>query len=138
MDYSSRDMIIKKCSRCSLSFYDKEEHAQKLCPKCVERKINVITEGNVYLIGTKNAYGDEFVKVGVTKGSVEKRIVTLQTGNHLSMDKSYYVTCEKPYYIEKRMHMLLGDERVFREWFDVSFEKAVEMLDNLVAISYFE
>ena len=58
-------------------------------------------KGYVYLIADTNA---ETYKIGVTKGSPEKRLKALQTGNSTKLMLKEAYECEFPYRLESMLH----------------------------------
>ena len=71
-------------------------------------------KGQLYII---RAGSTNFFKIGLTRGVVEKRLQTLQTGNHLKLTiyhTSYYEDVIKK---EKQIHIKYKDSRTVGEWF---------------------
>ena len=77
--------------------------------------------GYVYLLCENG--DNELYKIGVTKGSIEKRIKKLQTGNG---NKLYCVSSflsNRPYKLEQMLHSYFKNEREEGEWFLLSKEQ---------------
>lgn len=72
-------------------------------------------KGFVYLIGDSN--NDGVFKIGVTRGAIENRMKKLQTGNPGKIHLFAYHESRHPFFIEKRLHLLLGQYRENNEWF---------------------
>lgn len=94
--------------------------------------------GFVYLLGD---WGKEKIyKIGVTRGSIEKRIKRLQTGNSGEIYIVDYFQTKNPFFIEKRLHMIYHKQNVFREWFELGiedvkkFKKHCEDIEELIKI----
>ena len=81
--------------------------------------------GIVYLICDAEK---ELYKIGVTTGSIEKRMKKLQTGNGTELLLVNYYECEYPFKIEKMMHNHFGNRKVLGEWFDLSDEEALSFV----------
>lgn len=94
--------------------------------------------GFVYLLGD---YGKEKTyKIGVTRGKIEKRIKSLQTGNSGEIYIVDYFETENPFFLEKRLHLIYNKERVSKEWFELeledvkNFKKHCEDTEKLIQI----
>ena len=76
-----------------------------------------MSNGYVYLI-----FDGELYKIGVTRGSIDKRIKKLQTGNpyNIILIDSYQTNF--PFQIEKMLHARFVNEKVNNEWFNLSLE----------------
>ena len=89
-------------------------------------------KGYVYLLTD-----GEFFKIGVTRGSIDKRIKKLQTGNpdDISLVNSYQT--EYPFKMEKALHATHNHQRINNEWFDLSlsditnFESECKSIDEM-------
>ena len=81
-------------------------------------------KGYVYLIADN--LKENIYKIGVTRGSIEKRIKKLQTGNagELYMCRYYKTKC--PFYIEKHLHLHFFSKKVVNEWFELSTEDVLD------------
>ena len=76
--------------------------------------------GYVYLIcDPKNDY----YKIGVTTGSIEKRLKSLQTGNGTELHIVSHVRTNTPFKLEKFLHFKFGLEREVGEWFTLSSDE---------------
>jgi hypothetical protein len=71
-------------------------------------------KGYVYLLTD-----GEFYKIGVTRGSIEKRIKKLQTGNPYCIDIVDYYETENPFKMEQMLHNRHKHQRVNNEWFSL-------------------
>lgn len=82
-------------------------------------------QGLVYLICDvdKNLY-----KIGVTTGSIEKRMKKLQTGNGTELLLVNYYECDYPFKIEKMMHNHFHNKKTLNEWFALSDEEALSFI----------
>lgn len=92
-------------------------------------------QGTVYLICDveKNLY-----KIGVTTGSIEKRMKKLQTGNGTELLLVNYYNCDYPFKIEKMLHNHFANKKILNEWFELSDEEALSFIkvcedkDNII------
>lgn len=97
--------------------------------------------GYVYLICDSGQ--DNTFKIGVTRGSIEKRIKKLQTGNGEEIFLVNYYETEYPFLIEKMMHQKHFSDKKLNEWFTLDsegvsnfkkdcedFEKTIEALKD--------
>lgn len=95
----------------------------------------------VYLICDSGQ--DNTFKIGVTRGSIEKRIKKLQTGNGEEIFLVNYYETEYPFLIEKMMHQKHYSDKKLNEWFTLDaesvsnfkkdcedFEKTIEALKD--------
>lgn len=82
--------------------------------------------GHVYVIQTS----DGIIKIG--RSTIpEKRIDSLKTQGNLKIVKKYVSKKTDAYYeIETKAHNAFEDERTKGEWFNSSFENAVEFIKN--------
>ena len=79
-------------------------------------------KGFVYLLGD---WGREnFFKIGVTKGTIERRIKKLQTGNATEIFLCSYFQTKHPFLLEKELHTKFASKRAIGEWFELSNEEA--------------
>ena len=89
-------------------------------------------QGCVYLITD-----GEFFKIGVTRGSIEKRIRKLQTGNPDSIVIISHYDTDYPFKIESALHARHSHQRINNEWFNLTpydiknFKKECEQLDYM-------
>lgn len=75
--------------------------------------------GFVYLLGEFTDDGSR-CKIGVTRGSVEKRLKKLQTGNPNEIYVIAQYETEYPFEIENLMHMKYFGRKVKNEWFELT------------------
>jgi hypothetical protein len=74
--------------------------------------------GTVYLLGDYER--EHYYKIGVTKGSVEKRIKKLQTGNASEIYLVNKYETKYPFFLETRLHQRFDKNRIKNEWFELS------------------
>lgn len=97
-------------------------------------------KGYVYLLGDLGK--DKMYKIGVTRGTIERRIKKLQTGNSSEIYLVDYFQTEHPFFIEKWMHIQYGSKNVLNEWFEMglddmlSFKKNYQKFEDLYNISH--
>ena len=72
-------------------------------------------KGYVYLLGDFEKEGA--YKIGVTRGTIERRIKKLQTGNSGEIYIVDYYQTEHPFFVEKWMHIAYGSKKILNEWF---------------------
>lgn len=93
-------------------------------------------KGYVYLIGnwdTPNIY-----KIGMTRGSVKKRIKELQTGNPSEMYTVKYHETKYPFFLERQLHFRLREGHITGEWFELkpievaSFEIICQNIEKMI------
>lgn len=95
------------------------------------------TEGYVYLIC--DPLSNRF-KVGVTKGSIEKRILKLQTGNSTELHITNWYKTKYPFRMEKMLHTKFIEYRTHGEWFELpdniifSFTSICEKVEKSIEI----
>ena len=80
--------------------------------------------GYVYLLCDQSK--DRIYKIGVTRGSIEKRIKKLQTGNSGEITLSRYFKSDYPFIVEKMMHMKYTGNNIRNEWFELDDESAFD------------
>lgn len=66
---------------------------------------------------------DNCFKIGVTRGSIEKRMKKLQTGNGEEIFLVNYFETEYPFFIERMMHQRYFSEKKLNEWFVLTAEE---------------
>jgi len=76
--------------------------------------------GCVYLLGDWEK--ENFFKIGVTRGDINKRIKKLQTGNGGEMFLVYKYETEHPFLMENMLHLWYKDKNILNEWFELSNE----------------
>lgn len=77
--------------------------------------------GYVYLICDPEEKGK--FKIGVTRGSIEKRIKSLQTGNPNEIFICKYFKTVDPYFFEKQLHFRYRDYKAKGEWFELGSDE---------------
>lgn len=87
----------------------------------------------VYLLGD---YGqDNTFKIGMTRGSIEKRIKQLQTGNGEEIYIVNYYETEYPFFVERLLHTKFYPKQKRNEWFNLDVKDIVtfkEVCDNIM------
>ena len=63
---------------------------------------------------------DHVFKIGVTRGSIEKRIKKLQTGNGNEIFMSSYHETDRPFLVESMLHQWHYPDKKKGEWFNLS------------------
>lgn len=88
--------------------------------------------GYVYLIADN--LKENMYKIGVTRGSIEKRIKKLQTGNagELYICRFYKTKC--PFFVEKHLHLQFNSKKVKNEWFLLSTDDVLDFNKRCVDI----
>lgn len=81
-------------------------------------------KGFVYLLGDWLKEG--YYKIGVTRGSIERRIKKLQTGNAGEIYMCRYYETEIPFFIEKWLHFKLFGEKIKNEWFELTEQQVFD------------
>lgn len=76
-----------------------------------------LMKGYVYLLTD-----GEFFKIGVTRGSIDKRIKKLQTGNPDNIAIVNYYLTEYPFKLESALHARHAYQRINNEWFDLTLD----------------
>lgn len=73
---------------------------------------------------------DNCFKIGVTRGSIEKRMKKLQTGNGEEIFLADYYETEHPFFIEKILHQRHFKDKKLNEWFNLSVEDRVRFKEE--------
>lgn len=83
----------------------------------------------IYIIGTHNNHQ----KIGFAKDP-HRRLKTLQTGNPDKLYLHHYVEIpdEKTRIMERKIHSEIGYKRISGEWFDITVDEAIGILDHAV------
>lgn len=84
-------------------------------------------KGYVYLLGDWEKEG--IYKIGVTKGTIDRRIKKLQTGNAGEIYLCNYYHTEHPFYIEKILHQRLLPKRISGEWYNLEPDEVFKFKD---------
>lgn len=93
-------------------------------------------KGYVYLLGDTEK--PEIYKIGVTKGAIEKRIKSLQTGNSGEIYMCKYFETNYPFFLEKHLHLKFGNKNIRNEWFELTNDEALnfksycEDIENMI------
>lgn len=69
-------------------------------------------------------------KIGMTRGSVEKRIKKLQTGNGNDIFLVDYYETEYPFFIENTLHQRHWPEHKLNEWFKLTDKSVFNFKDE--------
>lgn len=98
----------------------------------------------IYLI---NELGSDNYKIGLTKGTIDKRKSQLQTGNSQELLVVRKYKTNHPSKLEKLLHVFYANKRTIGEWFELSdddvmqftekCDKASETIDLLMETNYF-
>lgn len=80
-------------------------------------------KGVIYLLCDSNT--EKVYKIGVTRGSLDKRIKKLQTGNCGEIYVADYYESEIPFYIEKCLHRRYFPKQVLNEWYQLDLEEVL-------------
>lgn len=80
-------------------------------------------KGYVYLLGDWEKEG--IFKIGVTKGTLQRRIKKLQTGNSGEIYICQSFQTEHPFFIEKILHQRFIGKQVLNEWYELTNEEAL-------------
>ena len=97
-------------------------------------------KGYVYWLGDFEKEG--IFKIGVTRGTIERRIKKLQTGNSGEIYIVDYFQTEHPFFIERWMHTKYLGKKVMNEWFELTlddikdFKNNCQHFENLYNISH--
>lgn len=75
-------------------------------------------KGIVYLLA--DTLNDGLYKIGVTTGTIDKRISKLQTGNAGEIYACRTYETDYPFMIEKKLHRKYTGANVLNEWFKLS------------------
>jgi hypothetical protein len=100
--------------------------------------------GYVYLIVEYDKIEEDKnpVKIGVTTGTIENRIKKLQTGNASELYVLRYFKSEKPFMLEKMLHLHYHNRRTNGEWFNLtdqevlSFNSICQEKENIIKLLY--
>ena len=84
--------------------------------------------GFVYLL--YDQWEERIYKIGVTTGSIEKRIKKLQTGNSGEITMSRYYETDYPFFIERALHLKYESKKVLNEWFSLTDEDAKNFIPD--------
>lgn len=81
-------------------------------------------KGIVYLLGDWEKEG--IYKIGVTRGSLERRIKKLQTGNSGEIFICRHYEAKYPFFTEKTLHSKFLAKRVLNEWYALTNEEVLD------------
>lgn len=94
--------------------------------------------GAVYLIGNKDSFGQ--YKIGATRGSVTRRLKTLQTGNSGELFLEKVHETEHPFIVENILHNHLMHKKTMNEWFELelddvsNFEEKCKSIEETIEV----
>lgn len=83
-------------------------------------------KGYVYLLGDWERPG--VFKIGVTRGSIRRRIKKLQTGNSGEIYIVRYFHTPRPFFVETCLHRHYFGKRVRDEWFELSEDEVLSFV----------
>lgn len=83
--------------------------------------------GKIYLIGIPD---EGRYKIGWTKGSIQKRIIPLQTGNPKKIEVIHLFETEHYLRLERWMHGKYSSKRMEGEWFNLTIEDIMSFKDE--------
>lgn len=83
----------------------------------------MLARGRVYIIGPRNGP----YKIGITNGSLKRRIAELQVGSPvpLLLHFDQHCSARQPRHVEAFAHLLLVDHHSHGEWFACSLDIAI-------------
>ena len=84
--------------------------------------------GIVYLL--TDSLNNGLYKIGVTKGTIDKRINELQTGNAGEIYACRVFETDYPFFIEKKMHSKYVGSNILNEWFELSDEDVNNFIED--------
>ena len=88
--------------------------------------------GFVYLLMEDN--DEHKYKIGATRGKIEKRIKSLQTGNSNEISLCKYYETNFPFLIEKKLHNRYLSVCVINEWYSLSDEEVNKFTETCKTI----
>lgn len=83
--------------------------------------------GQVYLVGIPD---EDRYKIGWTKGTIDKRIAPLQTGNAKKIEVIHLFETEHHVKVETWMHGVHATKRMEGEWFELTNEDIANFKAN--------
>jgi len=86
-----------------------------------------MNKGKVYLVGIPD---EDRYKIGWTKGSIDKRLVPLQTGNPKKIEVIELFETEHHVKVESWMHRIHASKRMEGEWFELTNEDITNFSNN--------
>lgn len=84
--------------------------------------------GYVYLIGDKERFG--CYKIGATRGDVNQRLKTLQTGNSGELYVEKIHETEHPFVVENILHNRMMHKQAINEWYDLDLDDVTKFTKN--------
>lgn len=88
--------------------------------------------GLVYLIGDEERFG--FYKIGATRGNINKRLKTLQTGNSSKLYVEKTHETEHPFIVENILHNKYEYKKAINEWFELDLEDVTKFSETCDSI----
>ena len=89
-------------------------------------------KGYVYLLA--DGLKDGLYKIGVTRGTIERRIKKLQTGNAGELYVCRHYQTDIPFFVEKHLHLQFYSKKVKNEWFNLSDEEVLDFYTRCAKI----
>ena len=95
-------------------------------------------KGFVYLLGENDRPGS--YKIGVTRGTLKRRIKKLQTGNSNKIYVCRYYRTEHPFFIERQLHFKYKFCQIMNEWYELpdsdvfKFEDTCRGIESMIDI----
>lgn len=86
----------------------------------------------VYLLGEWKNEG--CYKIGVTRGSIDKRIKKLQTGNSSEIFINRWYETKHPFFIEKILHQRYKPKQILNEWYSLTPQEVLAFPDTCTEI----
>lgn len=82
----------------------------------------------VYLLGDSGQ--DNTFKIGITRGSIEKRIKQLQTGNGEEIYLVDFYETDYPFFLERSLHLKFYPKQKRNEWFNLDVGDVVKFKEH--------
>jgi len=126
--YVGNHFVRYQCKSC-----DKESELiiNNICEECKNKSSSKTSKnivGYVYFIITEN---HNYIKIGITKKSVERRLSNIQSGNMYKLKILGYLPSDNPKKLEKKLHKHFLKFRMEGEWFNIPESKLYEVLAQL-------
>lgn len=91
-----------------------------------------LQKGILYFLKLEDPAGGTvppFYKIGITTGTLDKRINTLQTGNPYKIVPHHTMEVEGAEFVERHLHSLYSSKRRMLEWFEFTSEEIEEAIE---------
>jgi len=89
----------------------------------------------MYVYVVCEAAGSRPSKIGRTGNNLADRLRQLQNGNSRELRLWWHAYVLRPIQVERRAHSLLLRNRLLGEWFDVTALRAVEVVEEAIALT---